>query len=284
MGLDEDVIQRAAELSGKDTFKLDKLLADVSESAQKYTERRNKLSIKESEVSSLMTLYKTKNDSLNKDRKKLAKEAKEQARALLDNVNREIEKVIREIKESGADKQVVKKSRARLLELKGSLDTNRKPRAKSEFSFQDIKKGQRARSLQYGVSGVISKVFASKREVEIEKDGLKITVGADDLELLKSDGDVIPFGTSLANDSHSANVVNKIDLRGLMTEEAISEVERYIDNAVLSNWSEVRIVHGKGTGALRKAIQQYLGSLKSIKSFRMGKWGEGDSGVTMVEL
>ena len=99
---------RAAELSGQDSFELDQLLTDVSESIRKYNELHAELSIKQSELNGLIKLYKVKSDTLSAKRKQFEKEAKEEARTLLTDVNKEVERVIREIKESAADKQVVK--------------------------------------------------------------------------------------------------------------------------------------------------------------------------------
>jgi len=287
MGLDESIITRAADLSGKDSFELDRLLTEVSESSRKYRQMSDKLSIKESELNGLMKLYKVKSDTLSTKRKHFEKEAREESRQILENVNKEIERVIREIRESSADKQVVKKSRARLDGLKADMVLKKTQPKQDTIKIDALVSGQRARSVQYGISGLISKVFKGKQEVEIEKDGLKITVPVNDLEILDSDGKVTLIEREKAEQGVEApgvNIHNELDLRGLMSDEGVRETERYIDAAILSNWSEVRLVHGKGTGALRKAIQEYLRNLKTIKSYRMGKWGEGDSGVTVVEL
>ncbi len=287
MGLDESILFRAAELSGQDSFELDQLLTDVSESIRKYKALHAELSIKRSELDGLIKLYKVKSDTLSAKRKQFEKEAKEEARALLTDVNKEVERVIREIKESTADKQVVKKARRDLNDLKKRMsETSTAPKS-GGVKIEELKPGQRARSLQYGVSGQISKVFRGKQEVEIEKEGLRITVSAFDLEILDADGKPSPVEKSDALEGSEApgvNVHNELDLRGLMTEEAVRETERYIDAAKLSNWNEVRLVHGKGTGALRQAVHQYLKGVQGIKGFRIGRWGEGDSGVTIVEL
>ncbi len=287
MGLDESIISRAAELSGQDSFELDQLLTDVSESIRKYNELHAELSIKQSELNGLIKLYKVKSDTLSAKRKQFEKEAKEEARTLLTDVNKEVERVIREIKESAADKQVVKKARRDLSELKKQMVESASVQKTDGLAIEDLKPGQRARSLQYGISGQISKVFRGKKEVEIEKEGLKITVSASDLEILDADGKASPVAQSDAlkgSEAPGVNVHNELDLRGLITEEAVRETERYIDAAKLSNWKEVRLVHGKGTGALRQAVHQYLRGVKGIKGFRIGRWGEGDSGVTVVEL
>ena len=286
MGLEESIIERAAELSGQDSFELDKLLTDVSESSRKYNEKLDQLSIKESRLNGLTELYQVKSDTLSSKRKKFEKEAKEESLKILEHVNKEIERVVREIRESNADKQVVKKGRQQLNTLKVDLKDKSVKKKSTGIKLEDLEKGQRARSVQFGISGHISRIFKGKKEVELEKDGLKITVPASDLELLDADGKVSVIEDKSAEQSGAAavNINNELDLRGLMADEAVREAERYIDTAILSNWSEVRLVHGKGTGALRTAIQTYLKSLKTIKSYRIGKWGEGDSGVTVVEL
>jgi DNA mismatch repair protein MutS2 len=292
LGLDESILKRAIAVSGKETFKLDVLLTDVSQKSLKYQELSNQLSIKESELNGLIQLYKDKNEIFKTKRKQFEKEAVEQAQEILSNVNREIETAIREIKESQADKEIVKKARQRLEDQRKLL--HQKTEQKETVSTTDITglaKGQKVRSVQYGIKGVISKIFKSKDEVEIEKDGLKITVSISDIELLDEYGKVISQDVNLrtASDqiftaSAETNISNELNLRGLTVDEAIRKVESYLDSAVMSSWDEVRLVHGKGTGALREAVHKYLSGLKTIKEYRLGKWGEGDSGVTVVLL
>ena len=292
LGLDESILKRAIAVSGKETFKLDVLLTDVSQKSLKYQELSNQLSIKESELNGLIQLYKDKNEIFKTKRKQFEKEAVEQAQEILNNVNREIETAIREIKESQADKEVVKKARQRLEDQRKLL--HQKTEQKETVSTTDVTglaKGQKVRSVQYGIKGVISKIFKSKDEVEIEKDGLKITVSISDIELLDEYGKVISQDVNLktASDqmftaSAETNISNELNLRGLTVDEAIRKVESYLDSAVMSSWDEVRLVHGKGTGALREAVHKYLSGLKTIKEYRLGKWGEGDSGVTVVLL
>jgi DNA mismatch repair protein MutS2 len=292
LGLDESILKRAIAVSGKETFKLDALLTDVTQKSLKYQELSNQLSIKESELNGLIQLYKDRNEIFKTKRKQLEKEAVEQAQEILNNVNREIETAIREIKESQADKEVVKKARQRLEDQRKLL--HQKTEEKETISTTDIaglSKGQRVRSVQYGIKGVISKIFKSKDEVEIEKDGLKITVSILDIELLDEFGKVISQDVNrkttsdqMFTASAETNISNELNLRGLTVDEAIRKVESYLDSAVMSSWDEVRLVHGKGTGALREAVHKYLSGLKTIKEYRLGKWGEGDSGVTVVLL
>lgn len=289
LGLDEQLIKRALAVAGQDAFQLDSLITEVTHKSQEYSQKLSQLSIKESEVNGLLDLYKIRNEELKKKQRKFDKEARERANQLLENVNKNIEAAIREIRESHADRQVVKRARRKIDDLKAGLagpEAEKLPSKLADISSFQV--GQRVRSLQYGISGVVNKVFPGKNEIEIDREGLKITVPVTRVEKLDDHGKVIADSSRSSApaeaQSGGVNVSNEIDLRGLMADEAIREVQSYLDMAVLSSWAEVRIVHGKGTGALRKAIHQYLRTQPAIKGFRLGKWGEGDSGVTVVQL
>ncbi|NOX89296.1 MAG: endonuclease MutS2 [Calditrichaeota bacterium] len=285
LGLDENIILRASEIAGKDTYKLDALLSDVAQKSQKYMQLTREVSIKKSELDSLVELYKIRSDTLKKKQKKFEKEAKQKAAELLENVNREIEKTIREIRESQADREVVKKARQRLQQLRGEMQGAEEAPPEARVDFKSLKIGQKVRSLKYQFDGVISKLFDSKKAVEIDRDGVKITVKADEIELLEGDRSAKPIKTAEgAAVSATANIPNEINLRGLTVDEALSELEAFLDKAQLSSWTEVRVVHGKGTGALRQAVHQYLARSRYVKDFRLGRWGEGDTGVTIVYL
>ncbi|MEJ2054502.1 MAG: Smr/MutS family protein, partial [Calditrichaceae bacterium] len=283
-GLDEKILKRAAELSGDESFKLDRLLNDVVEKSRQYQNMANTLSIRESELNGLIKLYNENSKALKEKTKKFEKESAKKAKEKLENINRDIEAVIREIRESQADKKVVKKGRDRLnkrrQELESVLEPSEQP---STLSVDSLKTGQRAHSKQFGVKGVISRIFKNRNEVEIDRDGIKITVPASDLEIFDDHGQ--PLETDSGSYvSPGVNVSNELDIRGQLVDEALHDVRSYLDSAILSDWNEVRIIHGKGEGSLRRAVHKYLAGLKTIKGYRLGKWGEGDTGVTVVSL
>lgn len=283
-GLDADLLNRAVDLSGNESFTLDQLLADVVEKSRKYQEMSSRVSIKDSELNSLIKLYGEKTQKLKKQEKKHEKEAAEKAKELLDHVNREIETVIREIKESQAEKKVVLQGRNRLQKRRNELQSllSKEDQPQQPVVMQ-LKKGLSVHSRQYGFKGVISKIIANRNEVEIDKDGIKILVPMTDVVILDHNS-VEKETISETPMMVSTNIANELDLRGLMVDEALRKVEPYLDAAIASAWDEVRLVHGKGTGALRLAIHQYLANLRTIKGYRLGKWGEGDSGVTVVQI
>jgi len=286
LGLDSAILKRAAEIAGTETFKLDRLLNDVAEKIQKYQRLAGELSIKKSELESLTKLYKRKTEELKKNRKKFEKEAKEKAAEWLKNVNKEIEKAIREIRESQADRTVVKKVRAKVDALRREATQEDEERASvSALSIDDVKVGQKARSVRFNFQGKISKIFKSQKAVEVEKDGIKIKVPLEEIEIIGDDKlNTKNKKESIPAVSPVANVPNEIDLRGMTVDEALIALESYLDKALMSHWNEIRIVHGKGTGALRQAIHQYLARRKDVKDFRLGRWGEGDTGVTVVTI
>ncbi len=283
LGLDENIIERASELAGHETFKLDHLLSELSEKSQKYLQLTRQVSIKQSELDSLLELYHQQSETLKKQLKKAEKEAKKQAAQLLAEVNRKIERVIKEIRESQGDREVIKKARQTIEQLKSNMAEKEQPLAK-EIDLKDLTIGQKVRSVQFNFEGVIAKIFKSRKAVEIDRDGIKITVPLSDIELVQEQPQKSPVSVKAPTASPVMNVGNVVDLRGLTVDEALTELEAFLDKAQLSDWQEVRIVHGKGTGALRQAVHQYLKKVPFVKQFRLGNWGEGDTGVTIVYL
>ena len=120
----------------------------------------------------------------------------------------------------------------------------------------------------------------------MERNGFRIVVSGVDIELIKSASKTgikqAPVEKSVTGGTF--NISNELNLRGMTSDEALRELERYLDYARSSEWREVRIIHGKGSGALKNTVHQYLAGVNFIESYRLGRWGEGDSGVTVVLL
>jgi len=286
LGLDQQIVERAIELRGSEHFQLDKLLTDVVEKSRRYQEMIRHLSIKESELAALTSLYETRQNEFNANRKKLEKEARSEAARIIDEANRQVEQAIREIRETQADRQVIKSVKERLTGQISALREQAGQTSADHRSLQmdDLDTGMSVRSIRFKFNGTIRKIFKSRNEVEIEGNGLKIKVPLDDLQILNEHGSVIEPLPSNVGRTPDVAVSYEISLRGYRVDEALIELESYLDRARLSEWTEIRIVHGKGTGALKNAIHQYLKTNPYIKTFRLGNFGEGDSGVTVVTL
>jgi DNA mismatch repair protein MutS2 len=287
LGLVSAIIERAILKSGEETFKLDRLLADVVKKSQEYQDKFREITIRESELTSLVKLYEGKSDALKKQRKKLEKEAARRAQAILDDANWQIETAVRKIRESNADKKVIKNARDVIQKKKQEIASLHPDEQKSvSLSIEKLKAGMRIHAINYDIKGVISKVYQKKKQVVMEKDGMTITLNLNDIRLLDADshGKISETKEILSGETPSANITNELDLRGFQVDDALEAVEVYLDKAVLSSWEEVRLIHGKGTGALKQAIHRYLSGVKSIASYRLGRFGEGDTGVTVVHI
>jgi DNA mismatch repair protein MutS2 len=230
----------------------------------------------------LKALYQTRSNDLKKNRKKYEKEAIDQSKVILEKVNRTVEKVIREIRESQARSDVIKRGKDTLRTLTEQINQKIERPIRSEISIDSLELGQSIKSRRFSVTGQITKIIKEKKQVEIDVKGVKLTLPLTDILFEKDISNGID--SEIQYSDSSPEIMNEIDLRGKITEDALVELEQYLDHALNSDWHELRIIHGKGTGALRKNIQAYLKKNKNVKSFRPGNYGEGDTGVTIIEL
>ena len=153
---------------------------------------------------------------------------------------------------------------------------------KSVLSVDSLKLGQLVQSRRFSVTGQITKILKEKKQIEIDATGVKLTLPVSDISF---DEDVKnEMVSEIRADKMSPDVINEIDLRGKIAEDALIELEQYLDHALNSEWHEIRIIHGKGTGALRSNVHAFLKKNKKIKSYRLGNYGEGDTGVTIIKL
>ncbi|MCB0283474.1 MAG: endonuclease MutS2 [Calditrichaeota bacterium] len=283
-GLDPDVIEHARHLEGDSNKSIDKLLDDITQKSAFYQDAVRQLSVKQSKLDGLINLYEKNSAELKKNRKQLEKDAKKQAKAILIDANQKIESAIRSIKESNADKAIVKKVRKEVTDFRASLEHKKENKPVQKLNINDLSVGQKVRALNYNIVGNISKVFKNREQIELEREGLKLTINLSDVELLTENGQPLKQ-TLLVSDSHvPSSISNEIDVRGCEVQEALHQIEGYINSAQNSDWGEVTIIHGKGTGTLRQAIQQFLSKQKNIKGYRTGRYGEGETGVTVVTL
>lgn len=282
LGVDENILIRARQLMGSTHNNLDSMISALTKKRQDYDKKLNDLSIKESELKGLQSLYQTRSEDLKKNRKKYESEAIDEAREILEKVNKTIEKVIREIKESQADSNVIKRGRQELRKLSEKIGDIKPESAAATVTVTALSVGQTIHSTRFDLSGQITKIYDEKDKVEIDTGGVKMMLPLSDITI--EGVDVEQNKSTPAGENTFIDVVNEIDLRGKMAEDALIELEKYLDLALHSNWNEIRIIHGKGTGALRSRIHAFLKKNKLIKSYRLGNYGEGDTGVTIIEM
>ncbi len=288
LGLPESIIDRAKGFTGTDRHEVESMIASLEETRRQSEDdaERSHALLLESET--LRQELQDKVQAYEERKEALDKKAKEKARKIVDEAKREAEAIIAELREMRKNaNQVVKEhelieARKRLEEAT-PLEDNKvlKKAAQVKARAQNLVVGDEVKVLSYGQRGTLLEKV-SNTEWVVQMGILKMKISDSDLEYIKPEKEPILRTAGVKN--RNSHVKLELDLRGERYEDAILRTEKYIDDALLSNYGRVSIIHGVGTGALRQGIQSYLKKHKRVKSFRFGEAGEGGLGVTVVEL
>jgi len=220
--------------------------------------------------------------------------ARHDAQRILDDARRTAERTFDELdtmrKRQNKEQDHIRENEARaelrrqLNEADGKLASVRKKEQKPRKSARPVEVGDTVEILSMGVQAKVLAI-SPERVLDLQAGIIKTTAKEDEVLLLSGPAKEKPIGSAAAATGLRREAVSsELDLRGMMTDEAIPVLERYIDNAVMAKLEKVTVIHGKGTGALRTAVQQSLKMNRAVKSYRLGRYGEGENGVTVVEL
>lgn len=289
LGLPEEVIHRAKTFTGTDRHEVESMIASLDESrrqSENDAEQSAKL-LRESEE--IRAELQAKMDAYDEKKLALEKKAKDKARNIVSSAKVEAEQIIAELHamKKNANEFVKEheliEARKRL-ENASPLEDNRVLKKAAAFKErqQNLQVGDEVRVLSYGQKGTILDKVSDKEWV-VQIGILKMKIADSDLEYMKPEKEQMTR-TMMNVRNRSEQVKLELDLRGERYEDALMRTEKYIDDALLANYHQVSIIHGHGTGVLRKGIQAYLKKHKRVKSFRFGDAGEGGIGVTVVEL
>jgi len=287
LGLPESIIRHAKSFTGTDRNEVESMIASLEESrrkAERDAEQSHAVLLEAEELQKELEEKLQKYESLKEE---LEKKAKERAKKIVEDAKSEAESVISELREmrlnaaSNVKEHELIEARKRLEGAAPEEEVLKKPKAAKKKDVE-LSAGDEVKVVSYGQKGVLlEKVSDTEWVVQIGI--LKMKLPESDLEYVKPEKQkqVTAAASVRGRDSY---VKLELDLRGERYEDAILRAEKYIDDAVLSNYHQVSIIHGKGTGALRQGIQKFLKSHSRVKSFRFGEAGEGGYGVTVVEL
>lgn len=288
LGLKDSIIQQAKSFTGTDRREVESMIASLEESKRRAEREAEEAHSLLEEAQRLHEELEEKLNEWNEKRESLEKKAKEEARKIVEDAKHEAEQIIKELREMqrNAD-QVIKEhelieAKKRLEEALPGENPILKKQARIRERAQNLQPGDDVKVLSYGQKGtLIEKV--SDHEWLVQLGILKMKIDESDLEYVKPEKEkTLVTMTTVKN--RNPYVKLELDLRGERLEDAILKTEKYLDDALLANYSRVTIIHGKGTGALRQGIQDYLKKHKRVRSFRPGEAGEGGLGVTIVEL
>ena len=237
-----------------------------------------------------------KRDKLEEQRDRIIREANEKAHEILADAKETADETMRNFHKFGKANISVaemEKERERLRKKMNATQNSMKTDAKKPkktYKASDFKLGESVKVLSMNLTGSVTSLPDAKGNVTVQMGILRSTVNISDLEIIDEApaysfaGRTRQTGKGKVKMGKSLAISPEINLLGKTVDEAVAELDKYLDDASLAHLSSVRIVHGKGTGALRAGIHKYLKRQKHVKSFRLGAFGEGDAGVTIAEL
>ena len=305
LGLPDYIIEEAKNhLEAKDES-FEDLLTSLEESRLTIEKEQEELKSYKEEISQLKSRLSQKEERLEERRDKILKKANEDAQRILREAKETADSTIRQINKLSADSGLNKELEAQRAKLRDKLkQTDEKLAIKTKgpsktISPKKLKIGDGVKVLSMNLKGTVSTLPNAKGDLYVQMGILRSLVNIRDLELLHEQdvsGPSIPEKNSRyrvargsgrpsgggIQVSKSASISPEVNLIGMTVDEAMPVLEKYLDDAYLAHLETVRVVHGRGTGALKNAVHQRLKKLKYVKDFRLGVFGEGDSGVTIV--
>lgn len=284
-GLPDETLQEAKQLVGKELMGFESLVRTLEKEKNELTERVVKLEKQERELKSLLARYDHLTTELESKKKEIIDKAKIQANALLRETNKEIEKTIRHIRENQAERKETLKVRNNLKEL--SRKVEHQPLIKKEKAIAgSVNAGDRVRIIGQDSSGIVLSVKGKNATVQFGD--LKSTVAVTRLEKLGGKAVVEtlrkPVSTGIKLHEKQAQFNPTLDIRGKRVEEVVAVLEQFLDNAILLGHGEIKILHGKGEGVLRKVVREHLKKYKQVASAADEHVDRGGDGITVVVL
>lgn len=295
LGLDPYVIEDARSQIDASARDFEAMLEELESTKLQIEKEREDIYEKTAEVEKLRQSLKEKEEQVRQKKNEILTNARQQARDILTEAKETADEAIRKYNNWGKHTQQnnTKKMEAERSKLRGKMGELEKQLAykskrnkRNQHRPEDFHIGDNVFVTTLNLNGVISTLPNPKGDLYVQMGMLRSLVNYKNLELLESEKpkQQVQGGYSKPNMIKSATISPEINLLGKTVDEAINELDKYLDDAYLSKLSQVTIIHGKGTGALRSAIHNYLRKQKHIKTFRSGVYGEGEAGVTIVEF
>ncbi len=293
LGLQNFIIDGAKEFMSSENIEFEDVLAKIERDRTEIEKSKSDTIRLKEEADRLKIELQEKIEKIENSKENVLRNAREQAREELVKAKEESQEILLELKNISAsiEKETQDKLHRAKIKLKGSLDdvegklSEKILSKKSAKPLESVKVGEDVRILSLNQNGVVVSPPDSDGNVLVQVGIMKVTVPIDTIERAKSEGKAkTQRAAKTVMKNKSQNVKSEIDLRGKDLEEAAYEVDKYLDDAYLSGLKEVSIIHGKGTGVLRKGIGQMLKSHKHVRTSRLGGFREGGDGVTIVEI
>lgn len=296
LGLPNYIIEKAKEQISEQDESFEDVLSSLESSRVTIENERHQIEQYKKEIAALKAEMETKQEKLNDQRDRILRQANEEAHTVLREAKEYADqtmKMFHKFQKDHVDLSAVEKERQNLRKKMNKAEKGMSQKAaaqkpKKELTAKDISLGDAVKVLSMNLKGTISSRPDAKGFLFVQMGIIRSKVHISDLELIDETEITTPTmqrtGAGKIRMSKSASISTEINLLGKTVDEAVAELDKYLDDAYIAHLKTVRVVHGKGTGALRKGVHNYLKRQKHVASFRLGEFGEGDAGVTIVEF
>ena len=293
LGLEDFLIEDAKKRINAQDVSFEDMMAELQDSRVKLLNEQEEITRYKSEIRTLRDALQKKQDRIDERKEKILSDAAAQANAILQEAKDYADETMKNFHKFGKASISVKDMEAERARLREKIKENDSrtakaaPKPKKKLKAAALHIGDRVRVLSLNLEGTVSTLPNPKGDLFVQMGILRSQVNINDLEYIGEAENLqkgMTTGGGKLRMSKSATVSTEINLIGMTVDEAIAHLDKYLDDAYLAHVPNVRIVHGKGTGALRTAVHQYLKRCKHVKTFRLGTFGEGDAGVTIAEF
>jgi DNA mismatch repair protein MutS2 len=293
LGLTEPVLNRAKTYVTEREMQVADLIENLEDTQREIDWEKRRAREERQAIEKESLGFKEKSQQLEEEYQELMARAKDQATELVREARREAERLIDELKqalkEERKDQQAIERARQGMRKLSNKVGAQEgSTRGPGEVNADEIKLGQMVYMIKLRQKGQVLKLPNEAGEILVQAGVIKLNVPVSEIRIVKEEKPKQPTrsvgGQGRLGMNKAETVRSEIDLRGMMVDEASRELDKYLDDAVLTGVGQVYVIHGKGTGALRSGIQDFLRGHHHVKSFRLGQHGEGDLGVTVAEL
>ena len=295
LGLSDEIIEEAKTHLSDQEESFEELLSDLEHSRRTIEREQAEIRAYKEELETLRRRTKEKQEKLDAQKERIIRDANEKAERILQSAKDYADETMRNFRKFGKENisaSEMEKEREKLrqrMAKTSSKVTLEKAQPKKAYKPSDFKLGTSVRVLSMNLTGTVHTLPDSRGNVEVQMGILRSKVPITDLDIIEETASYTSKQTRRTSSGKmkmgkSLTVSPEINLIGRTSDEAVALLDKYLDDAYLAHLSPVRVVHGKGTGALRNAVHQYLKRQKHVKSYRLGAFGEGDAGVTIVEF
>lgn len=294
LGLSDEIINAAREQIGNEDKSFEDVISDLEQSRITIEKEQREIAEYKERIRTLQEQLQQKNEKLDQAKDRILREANEKAKEILQEAKDVADETIRDFNKAGAgtDIRELEKKRQKVRDKinekneRLSLGGNKKQPEKKTLDPKKLKKGDTVKIVSMGLKGTVSTLPDAKGALFVQCGIMRTQTNVRDLVLVDEATVTTPTlqrtGAGKIKMSKTLSVSTEINLLGKTVDEALPTLDKYLDDAYLAHLPSVRVVHGKGTGALRSAVHNHLKRLKYVKEFRLGEYGEGDAGVTIV--